>query len=159
MSKTISFLVLTLCGVVFWLLISGYSTQIFIFGLIVSFIVSGIVLRVIYSEKFYKFKFIKFLVLIPLYIIEIMKANIYMIYFILSKRIQPNIKEIKLKTKYKTIQDCIAFMITNLPGSVAISSKNKSFISHSIAFDQNYVKGVKKFESYLLQILGLKNDK
>jgi multisubunit Na+/H+ antiporter MnhE subunit len=154
MGKMISFLILTLCGLVFWLSISGFDRQISIVGLIISFIVSGITLRAIYSEKPQKLNLIKFLKFIPLYFVEILKAIIYMIYFVFSKKIQPNIKEIKLRTKSRIIQDCIAFSITNLPGSVAISSENKSFTSHSIVFDQNYVKNVKKFESYFLKMIG-----
>lgn len=156
MNKTITFLTLALCGVIFWLLLSGYDKQIFAFGLIVSFIVSVTVLKVIYSEKLPNIKFTKFLIFIPLYFIEILKAIAYMIYFIFSGRIQPNIKEIKLKTKSKIIHDCIAFSITNLPGSVAISSGNKSLISHSIVFDQNYINGVKKIESHFLRMMGVK---
>jgi multisubunit Na+/H+ antiporter MnhE subunit len=154
MRKEMLFLTLTFFGIIFWLLISGYDTQIFIFGLIISFITSTILLKIIYPEEFQKFKLTKFLMFIPLYFIEILKAIAYMIYFIFSKRIQPNIKSIKLKTNSKTIQDCVAFSITNLPGSVAISSEKKSFTSHSITFDQNYVDGVKKFESYFLRMIG-----
>jgi multisubunit Na+/H+ antiporter MnhE subunit len=143
-----------LIGLVFWVSLSGYDKQIFISGLIVSFIVSGIVLRIIYSDKPEKFSIINFLLFIPFYFIELLKSIGYMIYFIFSGKIKPNIKEIKLLTRSKVIQECIAFSITNLPGSVAISSDNKSFVSHSIMFDKNYVDSVKKIETYFLKILG-----
>jgi len=156
MNETMSFLMLTLLGLIFWLLLSGYDMQIFVFGLIVSLITAGIVLKIVYSGKPHKFNFVKFLMFIPLYFIELLKAIGYMIYFIFSKRIQPNIKGIKLRTNSDTIKDCIAFSITNLPGSVAIDSKDKFLVSHSIVFDQNYVNGVKKFESHFLRMMGVK---
>ena len=156
MNETMSFLMLTVLGLVFWLLLSGYDMQIFVFGLAVSLITAGIVLKIVYTGKPHKFKFIEFLKFIPLYFIELLKAIVYMIYFIFLKRIQPNIKGIKLGTNSDTIKDCIAFSITNLPGSVAIDSGNKSLVSHSIVFDQNYVNGVKKFESHFLRMMGVK---
>ncbi|MCX6821300.1 MAG: Na+/H+ antiporter subunit E, partial [Candidatus Aenigmarchaeota archaeon] len=145
-------------GLAFWLLISGYDTQILTTDLIVSLVSAGIVLK-LSSGKSHKIKLNKFLTLIPMYLIEIVKSIAYMIYFIFSGRIQPDIKEIKLNTDSKRIHDCVAFSITNLPGSVAISSKNKSFTSHSIVFDKNYVDGVKKFESFYLKMMGVKSDK
>jgi len=147
---------LTLLGLIFWFLLSGYDEQIVISGLAVSLITAGIVLKVVYTGKPYKFKFVEFLKFIPLYFIELLKAIGYMIYFIFSKRIQPNIKGINLRTNSDTIKDCISFSITNLPGSVAIDSNDKSLTSHSIVFDQNYVNGVKKFESHFLRMMGVK---
>lgn len=156
MNRTMSFLMLTLLGFIFWLLLSGYDEQILIFGLFVGLASAGIVLKVVYTGKPYKFNFVEFLKFIPIYFIELLKAIAYMIYFIFLKRIQPDIKGIKLGTNSDTIKDCIAFSITNLPGSVAIDSGNKSLVSHSIVFDQNYVNGVKKFESYFLRMMGVK---
>ena len=158
MNRLTLFFILTISGLVFWLLISGYDNQILISVLIVSLVTAGIVLK-LSSGKPHKVKIDKFLVLIPMYLIEILKAIAYMIYFIFSGRIQPDIKGIKLSTDSKRIHDCVAFSITNLPGSVAISSDNKSLISHSIVFDKNYVDGVKKFESFYLKMLGVKSDK
>jgi multisubunit Na+/H+ antiporter MnhE subunit len=156
MSKVTSFLILTIFGLVFWFLISGYDTQILLFGLAVSLATSGIVLVLMHSEKSYKIKLTKLLFLPPWYLYEILKAIVYMIYFIFTKKIQPNIKEVKLRTKSKTIHDCIAFSITNLPGSVAISNGNKSLTSHSIVFDQSYIDCIKKFESYYMKMLGVR---
>jgi len=158
MKRLTLFFTLTILGLVFWLLISGYDNQILTAGLIVSLASAGIVLK-LSSGKSHKVQLNKFLTLIPMYLIEIVKAIAYMIYFIFSGRIQPDIKEIKLSTDSKRIHDCVAFSITNLPGSVAISSDNKSLISHSIVFDKNYVDGVKKIESFFLKMLGVKSDK
>jgi len=159
MLKMKFFLILTIIGLIFWFLISGYDQQILITGLMVSFVTAIIVSKLLNFEKLNKFKISKFLYLLPWYFFEIMKAILYMIYFIFSYRIKPNIKDIRLDTKSKRIHDCIAFSITNLPGSVAISDGKKSILSHSIVFDQNYVDGVKKFEKYYMDMLGVKSDK
>ncbi len=146
-----SFTILFSFLLIFWILLTGFSYQEVLVGVVVSGFVS-FALRDLFKGEVKNFfpRFFYFLGYIPYYIFQEILAHLEVIYRILTGKINPGIIEIKPKHKSKFGLTVLANSITMTPGTLTLDIKGKRLFIHCLSIKPK--KKIMKFEKILKKI-------
>jgi len=152
------FISLFLVVFVFWILFTqSLKTEELLVGIVVSLIITFIS-KNIFDFNLIKFdlplRIIKFLfIFLPVFVYEIIKANIQLAFIVLNPNLPVNSAIIKNKTKLKgdISKLVLANSITLTPGTLTIDVENSYYYIHTVDIssikDEKSITG--KFEKYI----------
>lgn len=136
-----------------WILLAGVSGPELVLGAVVSAVLSALLWKLLNLELTWKTPFVLALfivVYVPVFLFELVKANIDVLFRVLNPRLPINPGFVKIKTGLKTDfgKLLLANSITLTPGTISVDADDESIYVHWID-----VKG-KDHDEYAKRISG-----
>ena len=147
--RKISFAVIFLLMLAFWLLLTGFSTEELIAGCIASLIAATMSYRIFNWEKNYPRRLLWLLAYIPYYIYAEIRAHLEVIYLIFTGKINPGIVEIENPHSSDFGTTALASSITMTPGTLTLESQPGKLYIHWLKMKKDKGSITSGFERFL----------